>query len=243
MYNAQHLKSYFDNPHKKVAVAYSGGKDSTVLLDLCKPYRDRFTLVWINTGFAFPHIEEHVLNVAKDYNFIEVGHDLMQTWDTYGLPVKVAPLEHLPQLKGAGAKKPFMQPWIACCSRRMESATAALLKAGFTDLLTGQRAADGFKCLSPIQNDKGLNIHAAIWNWSDEMIKHHITHNQLKLPAFSSDTDSSMECWICPYMPDEGRMAFIKRRHPEYAAKVQEVAQPLLSALRAAIEENERLFQ
>ena len=35
--------------HERVFLSFSGGKDSLAILHLCEPYRDRLSLVWVNT--------------------------------------------------------------------------------------------------------------------------------------------------------------------------------------------------
>ena len=53
------LESLFDR-HEKAVLAFSGGKDSLVCLDICRAYRDQLTVVWVNTGAMFPHMRDFV---------------------------------------------------------------------------------------------------------------------------------------------------------------------------------------
>ena len=64
MTNTPDLTKLF-NRHKKAVLSFSGGKDSLACLHLCRPYRDKLTVAWVNTGAAFPHIVEFVRKAVK----------------------------------------------------------------------------------------------------------------------------------------------------------------------------------
>ena len=52
-----YLASLFQGQQRAV-LAFSGGKDSLVVADLCRPYKDRITLAWVNTGAMFPQLSK-----------------------------------------------------------------------------------------------------------------------------------------------------------------------------------------
>ena len=68
------LESLFAR-HDRAVLAFSGGKDSLVCLDLCRDYRDKLTLVWVNTGAMFPHMVDFVRKAAEGFNFVELTSD------------------------------------------------------------------------------------------------------------------------------------------------------------------------
>ena len=47
------MREYLDR-HDKIALQFSGGKDSLAVLYLCKEWWNKITVVWLNTGSAFP---------------------------------------------------------------------------------------------------------------------------------------------------------------------------------------------
>src|SRR5690606_10507583 len=53
------LRKVFESG-QPVFISFSGGKDSLAVLKLCEPWRGRFRLLWVNTGYAFPHMEEMI---------------------------------------------------------------------------------------------------------------------------------------------------------------------------------------
>ena len=84
------LATLFDC-HQRAVLAFSGGKDSLVCLDLCRDYRDKLTVVWVNTGAAFPHMVEFVRKAAEGYSLIELHSDQAAWHAQHGLPAEIVP--------------------------------------------------------------------------------------------------------------------------------------------------------
>lgn len=231
------LRQLFDNPDHKIALSYSGGKDSSVLLDLCRPYKDRFTVVWVNTGYAFPHIQKHVVETTQDFSFQEIAHDLKPVWEQHGLPTHILPLDHAPMVS-AKAKTPYLQNWVACCLRRMESVVKALEPQGFDILLTGQRATDASPSvpLRQVMNAGAITMVAPLWEWSDEEILDYISQRNISLPASATIDDTSMECTICPAQIEK-RIDFIKEHYPEYLPTIGENVRAVMDVVQGRLDE------
>lgn len=71
-------------------VAFSGGKDSTVLLDLVRRIDKTIPAVFVNTGNEYPDIVYFVRKLkAQGYNIIELHpeHKPKQVWEKYGFPL------------------------------------------------------------------------------------------------------------------------------------------------------------
>ena len=98
-------------------MAFSGGKDSLICLDLCRDYRSQFDLCWVNTGAMFPHMEAFVRKAAEGYNFVELKSDVGAWREKYGEPADVVPVFN--SFAGIGLEptrsRPALQPWTVCC--------------------------------------------------------------------------------------------------------------------------------
>ena len=57
------IDQFYQRMNGKVYVAFSGGKDSTVLLDLCRMFDPNIKAVFCNTGNEFPDIVRFVRNL------------------------------------------------------------------------------------------------------------------------------------------------------------------------------------
>jgi 3'-phosphoadenosine 5'-phosphosulfate sulfotransferase (PAPS reductase)/FAD synthetase len=51
--------------HERIALQFSGGKDSLAVLFLMRPYLDRLTVYHVDSGDAFPETTELIDKIAK----------------------------------------------------------------------------------------------------------------------------------------------------------------------------------
>ena len=70
----------------KVAVSFSGGKDSTVLLDLARRAFPDMPAVFVDTGLEYPEIREFVKTVPS-VTWLRPEMPFSKVLETYGYPV------------------------------------------------------------------------------------------------------------------------------------------------------------
>jgi len=84
------IKHHFDEFGDKVAVAFSGGKDSEVVLYLCLQVTPNVPVVFNNTGVEYPETVRFVTELQEQWNFnLIVTHPEKSFWDCveqYGFP-------------------------------------------------------------------------------------------------------------------------------------------------------------
>ncbi len=82
----QRIREYYNHFGGKVYVSFSGGKDSTVLLDIVRQEYPDVPAVYVDTGLEFPEIKqfvnqtENVIKLRPEMNFTQVIKE-------YGFPV------------------------------------------------------------------------------------------------------------------------------------------------------------
>ena len=54
--------------HKNAVLQFSGGKDSTALIHLARPWLDRITVLFAETGATFPHLLKHIHATCEKLN-------------------------------------------------------------------------------------------------------------------------------------------------------------------------------
>jgi phosphoadenosine phosphosulfate reductase len=233
----QYLRRVFGDESLHIALAFSGGKDSIVLLDLCRPYREKMTVVWVDTGFAFPHIREHILAATRGFRFCVIKHDVVARWFKEGLPTELLPIDHW---NGASTKpkSPRLQSWKSCCWQRIAGNADLLVAKGFNCLLTGQRKGDGHTA-AKFQQVGRLFIPAPLWDWGDIHIQEYLKFRDLKLADHADKASSSMECWICPAALTKNRINFIKAFYPDNWLQVQELRETILEPVKNLLGENQ----
>ena len=217
--------------HERVHIAFSGGRDSLVLVDLCRRWRGQVTLVWADTGLMWPHMAEFVRGYGRDFNLIEAvpQRHFAAVWREDGLPADVVPVDNM-----LGRRWPRIQPWISCCATlRTKTIFDAAVKDGATMLLHGQRASDAhlFRSHDWIAGmPDGLEMAGPIWNWSDIDVAAYVEHRELALPEHYGSLASSLECAICPANSGRGENDLRMALSPPLAAVARSLGRTVRKA-------------
>ena len=82
----QRIKEFYDHFNGKVYVSFSGGKDSTVLLDLVRSMYPEVPAVFVDTGSEYPEIKEFV-KTFDNVTWLKPKIPFNQVIEKYGYPV------------------------------------------------------------------------------------------------------------------------------------------------------------
>lgn len=98
------IETYLSRTQGMAYVAFSGGKDSTVLLDLVRIIDKTIPAVFVNTGNEYPDIIKFVrhLRDEKGYNIQEIRPKMTprEVWEKYGFPlISKAQAEYINRFK------------------------------------------------------------------------------------------------------------------------------------------------
>jgi 3'-phosphoadenosine 5'-phosphosulfate sulfotransferase (PAPS reductase)/FAD synthetase len=204
--------------HKVAVLLFSGGKDSLACLYLLRPYWERLTVLWVDTGDAFPETRDqmdavagmvpHFLHVKSDQP-AQVRRngfpaDLLSAWDT--------PLGHSVEKRTHRVQTPFH-----CCGENiwlpMDRATREL---GATLVIRGQRATESKR--APIHDGtvvEGIEYRLPIEHWTGERVRNYLRDIGVPLPAHYAFVDSSLDCRTCTaYLSENrGKFEYLRRYH------------------------------
>lgn len=88
MMTQQRIKGWYENFDGDVYVSFSGGKDSTVLVDIVTKmgYTD-IPLVFVDTGLEYPEIREFVRSYGDRVTWVRPKMTFKQVIEKYGYPV------------------------------------------------------------------------------------------------------------------------------------------------------------
>lgn len=84
------IEQFLSRTEGKAFVAFSGGKDSSVLLDLCRIIQPNIKAVFFNTGMEFPDIVRHIRELKENGYNIEMIRPKQrphEIWEQYGFPL------------------------------------------------------------------------------------------------------------------------------------------------------------
>ena len=82
----QRIKTFCEHMNGKVYVSFSGGKDSTVMLDIVRSVYPDVPAVFIDTGLEYPEIKEFV-RTKDNVTTIRPKMSFKQVLEKYGYPV------------------------------------------------------------------------------------------------------------------------------------------------------------
>lgn len=212
--------------HERVALMFSGGKDSLACLYYCQEYLDRLTVVWINTGANFPEIEEAATALrARVPNFLEVRSDQPRAIERSGYPTDVLPVQYTTLGQSHTCSKNIMlRSYIDCCNENIwQPAVRAISENGFTAVIRGQRIDEEHK--APIRSgfiENGIEYVFPIEDWSKQQVLEYLETNGVDTDNRLQIEHSSLDCWNCTAFcaGSKERLSYIKTNHPEKYSKV-----------------------
>lgn len=223
--------------HKKIALQFSGGKDSLACFFMLKPYWDKLTVYWVNTGASFPEVREIVEKISKLANLVEIETDQPENIKRFGYPVDVLPI----------TSNMRMQSFMSCCIQNlMLPMHERMIADGITLVIRGQRQEERHK--SPFMSgfvSDGIEYYFPIEDWTgDEVIAYLKSINEL--PEYYNHVDSSLDCWSCTAYLSENlrKRTYMRHKYPEKYLIVSQMLTDIaieterdLKHLRAALEE------
>ena len=214
--------------HSKVALSFSGGKDSLALLHLMRPYWDRLTVYWLNPGNPFPEtvaLMDQVRTMVP--NFKEIAGRQPEIIASDGWPSDVVPQGHTTDGNAVFGATPFkVQTRLSCCFRAlMWPAYEAMLADGVDCIMRGKRAdeADKTGVESGFISD-GIELIFPLMQWTAADVVSYLRAADVRLPKFYEHAGHSLDCMDCTAWWGEGLSEYLRHEHPiqfvEYKRRV-----------------------
>jgi len=211
--------------HEKVVLQFSGGKDSIACLLLLKPWWHKITVVWVNSGDAFPETIAQMKDVrAMVPNFLEVKSNQPRQIANNGYPVDVLPIRASSYGKRVEPNDlPLMQAYANCCDQNLWfPMQQACKELGVTLIIRGTRLSDSkkAKCRSGDIVD-GVEYFFPIENMSDHDVLEFVSDSSL-LPRNYPQMKTSLDCKMCTaYLCDnKEKLPYLRQYHPKIYAEL-----------------------
>jgi phosphoadenosine phosphosulfate reductase len=211
--------------HSKIALQLSGGRDSMACLYLLRPYWDRLTVYWCNTGAPFPETVEWMAAVrAMVPNFVEIEGRNSDVLAQFGMPSDIVPSSHTPI--GLLATRRYgivLQDRYSCCARTMMVPThERMLADGITLIIRGQRADDVVKADTKSGDvHDGIELLYPIEHWSADDVMAFLRKVDAPIPRFYEMLNSAPDCMTCSAWWEHGTSKYLKRYHHPVYLEVQ----------------------
>jgi len=202
--------------HDRIALQISGGRDSLACLYLMRPFWDRLTVYWCDTGAAYPEtlaIMAHIQDMVP--NFAVIQGNQPQVIEQFGIPSDIVPVSatHIGRMVGGDA--PLMQDRYSCCIRTMMQPTAERMVAdGITLVIRGQKTKDRLK--SPVRSGEvhdGIEYLFPIEDWDARKVMRYLSDEGAPIPRFYEMLTGMPDCMTCSAWWEEGAAKYLKRYH------------------------------
>jgi len=209
----------------------SFGKDSSVVLDMIKPWLDKTMVVFVNCGGVYPDVVEWADTKGAGLQHFMHIHAAGNIWDYIkknGWSVDIEP-EDLGELSEALMQDPLVytskvQLWSKCTRDRFWIPGYAFAEMYRPDLyISGERRED-----RPFADDWEIRTNAApeafrpILEWTDEQVWNYIDEHGIELPpSFRSRQSDRRDCFVCfghRLSPD--RVDYLREAYPELYDKI-----------------------
>jgi len=232
------MHKFFDR-HAKVALMFSGGRDSLACLHLCQPFLDQITVVWVNPGNPYPETIAQMAEVrASVPNFIEVPGNQPDFIRDFGYPADVVPMS-MTKMGRAFSRTPgvVVTSYMACCSANLwEPAARHIENAGYTGVIRGDRLEDALK--PPLQSGDILNGVEYLFPLEQYTAAQVLDLVGQSLPkSYARGVRTSLDCMNCTaYMAHNGeRLADLKTTSPKTYSEVCNVINAVAQELGSHI--------
>jgi 3'-phosphoadenosine 5'-phosphosulfate sulfotransferase (PAPS reductase)/FAD synthetase len=228
--------------HERIALQFSGGKDSLAVATLLRPHADRITVYWAHGVDVFPETQAAINWCRQHYKrFAEI-----QTPQPPGVVSDLIPADAtIIGRMATGSTRPHLLDRYACCYLTLMKPMAQRMEHdGVTLVIRGQKRADALK--SPIPDahiEAGRTYWFPLEHWTDADVFDYLRAEGTPIPEYYGELKGGLDCAGCSAWWPERRMAWLTKHHPEIAGEVtaklmfiaQEVA-PAMDALGAEME-------
>lgn len=228
--------------HQRIALQFSGGKDSLAVAYLLKPYWDRLTFYHVDSGDLLPEVREIVAAISRDVpNFRRIQGNVAAWHATFGLPSDLVPTTSTPMGRMAGFGDVAVSDRFVCCASNIMQPLHDAMRADQIQLvIRGSKRAD-MRRLPHEGGDTALGYY--LWlpllEWSDEDVFAYLREVGAPICRVYEHKAQSPECATCPAWWNEGRAAYLGKHHPDLFAQYREK----LAAVAAEVTPHWRAMQ
>lgn len=206
--------------HEKVALQFSGGKDSLAVAHLLRPYWDHMTFYHVDAGDLLPEVVEIVSDMERHVpRFVRINTNSVLWQIAYGLPSDLVPTTCTPAGLAIGTSRQRIVDRFDCCaSNIMAPMHQRMLEDGISLVIRGTKRADFARMPAESGPTDGYTLWLPIQEWSHDQVFTYLRSLDIALPRFYETRVNAPECATCPAWWNEGRAAYLAEHHPELSA-------------------------
>lgn len=231
--------------HERIALSYSGGKDSSACVELLREHLDRITIYHLDTGDLLPEMAEAVQMVELSVpNFVRVQSDSGQWIAAHGMPSDLMPYHAHPvgQAMGQHHGTRIVSRYDCCFANVMAPMFERMRADNITLLIRGTKRADMPQL--PVEDgsvNDGIELWLPLLEWSNEDVFAFLNARGVPVPRLYAFVTNGPECARCPAWWGEQRNSYLKRFYPnlwdEYQSRLRVIAGAMMPSFAAFMRE------
>jgi len=225
--------------HARVALSFSGGKDSTAVVLLLKRHLPRITVYNVNTGDLLPEMEEAIDRVAAMCpHFVRIETRVADWIATHGLPTDLLPYsqDRVGRSMNEHRGRYLVSRYDCCGMNLMQPLWNRIRADGNTLLIRGTKRADMHTL--PVDSGSthdGVEIWYPLLEWTAADVFDFLEKEKFPLPRLYETMTNAPECARCSAWWTEKRADYLKQHYPSLYADYQARLEVVLSELRAPL--------
>lgn len=224
--------------HERIALAFSGGKDSLAVVYALRPHLDRLTVYHMDTGDLLPEIRETVAHVRSFApSFVHVQGDVGAWIAENGLPTDLLPFSAHEVGRMAGQENVRLVPRYRCCFTNLMAPLWQRIKAdGITLVIRGTKNCDLKR--HPTQDGEthdGVELWYPLAGWSHDQVFAYLKEVGAPTNRIYETMTNAPECARCSAWWGEGRAAYLRKYHPDlfrdYVGRLRAVTSEIIASV------------
>ena len=225
--------------HARIALSFSGGKDSTAVVLLLKRHLPRLTVYNVNTGDLLPEMEEAIERVAAMCpHFVRIETRVADWIATHGLPTDLLPYSQDRVGRSMNEHRGrYLVSRYDCCGVNLMMPLWNRIRAdGNSLLIRGTKRADMHTL--PVDSGSthdGVEIWYPLLEWTAADVFDFLEKEKFPLPRLYETMTNAPECARCSAWWTEKRADYLKQHYPSLYADYQARLEVVLSELRAPL--------
>ena len=223
--------------HERIALSFSGGKDSLAVVYLLRDHLDRVAVYHLDTGDLLPEQVEVVRHVERMApNFVRVETHVNDWIARNGLPTDLLPYSahEIGQAMGAGRK--LVTRFECCYANLMLPLWQQIVDDGNTLVIRGTKRADMARLpASSGEVYDGVELFHPLDNWTNDDVFAYLDEVGAPISRVYQHVTNSPECARCPAWWGEKRAAYLRQFYPslfaDYALRLRVVSAEITGPL------------